>query len=141
MPFPLKSNYAVLSGAGLANQILGGDEFWAQPPDELEKIGYDWLVTEHLFVASWDTQEIHPHADEFCYAIDGDVTLHLESEDGANRQSVVLRAGSAFLIPRKMWHTAEITSPVRMIFITMGAGTEVRPITGRDTELSGVLRT
>ncbi|KAB2309099.1 cupin domain-containing protein [Betaproteobacteria bacterium SCN2] len=127
MSFKLLSNYAVLSSNGDGRSTLGGEEFWTQPPEEIERTGHDWLVTEHLFTASWDYEEIHPEADEFCYVMEGSVVLRLEARDGSDQQSVTLVAGSAFLIPRNMWHTAEVPEPVRMIFITMGAGTDVRP--------------
>jgi uncharacterized cupin superfamily protein len=127
MSFKLLSNYAVLSSNGNGRSTLGGEEFWAQPPEEIEKAGHDWLVTEHQFTTSWDYQEIHPEADEFCYVVEGSVTLRLEARDGSGQGSVSLDSGAAFLIPRNMWHTAEVTEPVRMIFITMGAGTDVRP--------------
>lgn len=127
MPFKLLSNYAVLSSDGRGTSTLGGDAFWSQPPENLEKLGRDWLVSEFLFTASWESQEIHPEADEFCYVIEGEVTLHLESDDRSSRKTVSLDTGSAFLIPRNTWHTAEVAKPVRMIFITMGAGTQGRP--------------
>jgi mannose-6-phosphate isomerase-like protein (cupin superfamily) len=129
MSFKLLSNYAVLSSNGNVRSTPGGDAFWAQPSEEIEKVGRDWLVTEHLFTASWDYQEIHPEADEFCYVVEGSVVLHLEASDGSGQQSVTLDAGSVFPIPRNMWHTVEVVEPVRMIFVTMGSGTDVRPNT------------
>lgn len=125
--FKLLSNYAILPPNGRGRTTLGGEYFWNQPPEEIEKVGRDWLITEHRFTASWDYQEIHPEADEFCYVVEGSVILHLESLDGSDRQAITLATGSAFLIPRNMWHTAKVTEPMRMILVTMGAGTLSRP--------------
>ena len=53
--------------------------------------------------------------------------MHLETRAGSDKRSVALKSGCAFLIPRETWHWAGVLAPVRMIFVTMGAGTTVRP--------------
>ena len=34
----------------------------------------------------------------------------------------------AVVVPRGVWHTARIRAPSRMLHITLGAGTETRPV-------------
>ena len=57
MHFKLESNYAVLSPDGTGKWTPGGDAFWSQPPEEIDKVGRDWLVTEHVFTSSWTTRK------------------------------------------------------------------------------------
>jgi quercetin dioxygenase-like cupin family protein len=46
--------------------------------------------------------ERHPGADELLYVLEGETELTLLAEDGPVR--VRVRAGSAFVVPRGLWH-------------------------------------
>ena len=37
-------------------------------------------------------------------------------------------AGQFVLVPKGMWHTAKISAPCRMLFITAGESTQHRPL-------------
>ena len=34
----------------------------------------------------------------------------------------------AVVVPKGVWHTAKVLAPSRMLFVTMGAGTQHRPV-------------
>ena len=54
-----------------------------------------------------------------------DLVLEL---DGAERAVPLRRPGEHVLIPRGVWHTARVSTPCSMLFITPGRGTENRPV-------------
>jgi mannose-6-phosphate isomerase-like protein (cupin superfamily) len=82
------------------------------------------LVSMHTFTEPWTSWERHPNGDELVLCVDGQMTLHQEV-DGSDR-TVTLRAGEAVINPPGVWHTADVEGPATAVFITAGAGTEVR---------------
>jgi uncharacterized cupin superfamily protein len=56
----------------------------------------------------------------------GAAELRLEWPTGV--QAVKLRAGDAYVIPKGAWHTVKVLEPCRMLHVTMGAGTQHRPL-------------
>lgn len=83
------------------------------------------LVSMHTFSESWDSWEMHPNGDELVACVAGTVVLH--QEIGDEQRTVELHAGEAVVNPPGAWHTADVTGPCTALFITAGAGTEVRP--------------
>jgi len=53
-----------------------------------------------------------------------EITLHQQRDGGVT--TVTLRAGDAAVNPAGVWHTADVASSARVLFITAGAGTEHR---------------
>ncbi len=51
--------------------------------------------------------------------------LQLEQADGL--QKIAMNGSGAIVVPRGVWHTARVFAPSRMLHVTRGAGTEVRP--------------
>ena len=82
------------------------------------------LVTLHTFTESWDSWEVHPLGEELVVCIEGAITLHQELNGEA--RSVTIQAGEAVVNPPGAWHTADVTGSATALFITAGAGTEVR---------------
>jgi mannose-6-phosphate isomerase-like protein (cupin superfamily) len=83
------------------------------------------LVSLHSFSDSWDTWEMHPNGEELVVCLEGSVVLH--QEIGPDRVTVELGKGEAVVNPPGAWHTADVTEPCTALFITAGAGTEIRP--------------
>lgn len=119
--------YALLDAGGGIRTLPGGRAFWAQPPEALDALGRDWLVSEFSFDTDWASWEMHPQAEEFVYLLDGDVTFLIEAADGTQASQRLSDRG-ALVVPRGAWHTAKVHRPSRMFFITLGAGTEHRPV-------------
>ena len=117
--------YVHLAEDGVATQLPGGEEFWRMPEAEIDRSGGGWLVSEFEFDADWPNWEMHPHADEFVYLLSGSVEVHLERPDGLHK--VELKGSGAVVVPRGIWHTAKVNAPSRMLHVTRGAGTELRP--------------
>lgn len=126
MAIDLSSHYVLLDAAGAASTVNGGEEFWSQPPDELDRFGRGWLVSEYTFAADWPQWEMHPEADEVLRLMSGAAELLLEWPTGI--QAVSMLAGDAYVIPKGAWHTVKVIEPCSMLHITMGAGTQHRPL-------------
>lgn len=84
------------------------------------------LVMSFSFTEDWPTWEIHPAGDEVVALVSGAATLVLETPQGEVLHTLS-RPGDFVIVPRGVWHTARISSPCTMIFITPGEGTENRP--------------
>lgn len=83
------------------------------------------LVSLHTFTEPWDSWEMHPDGDELVVCIAGRMVLHQEVA-GVVR-TVTLETGHAVVNPPGAWHTADVDAPATALFITAGAGTQVRP--------------
>ena len=84
------------------------------------------LVSLYRFDASWDSWEMHPAGDELVICVSGAITLLQELPDGAVC-TVVLGPGEYAINPPGVWHTADLTQPATVLFITAGLGTQHRP--------------
>jgi hypothetical protein len=124
MHFDPRETYVRLTPSGAAQQLPGGDRFWSLPEPEINRLSHGWLVTEFEFSSDWSNWEMHPAAEEFVYLLSGAAVLLLEQPDGIQEVSLARRA--AVVIPKGVWHTAKVSQPSRMLFITMGRGTQHR---------------
>ncbi|MFZ6655858.1 cupin domain-containing protein [Undibacterium sp. TJN19] len=125
MKIDSQKNYVALAGDGNATVLLGGDAFWSLPEPDIEAWGKHWLISEFSCESDWPSWEMHPHADEFVYLLSGTADFLLEEGDEVKRIS--MQPGAAVLVPKGRWHTAKVHAPSRMLFMTMGLGTEHRP--------------
>ena len=83
------------------------------------------LISMHEFDADWPTWEKHPAGDEVVLLLSGRATLVLRTRDGDQTVELV-DPGTYVVVPRGTWHTARISSPTRMMFVTPGEDTENR---------------
>lgn len=124
MHFDPSEIYVHLTAGGTAEQLPGGEQFWSKPESELDSLGNGWLVTEFECSSDWPNWEMHPAADEFVYLLSGTAVMLLQQANGL--QEVPLLGRAAVVVPKGVWHTARVTQPSRMLFVTMGRGTEHR---------------
>jgi len=82
------------------------------------------LVSLHTFTESWDSWEMHPVGEELVVVVAGLLTLHQELPGGV--ETVGLRPGQAVVNPAGVWHTADVATEATAVFVTAGAGTQVR---------------
>ncbi len=116
--------YVHLADDGKAHEV-SGDSFWQLPPEEFERFGTGWLVSEFAFTEDWPTWEMHPEGDEIVYLLSGSVELLLDR--GGEIQTIAMEGSGAVVVPRGVWHTAKLRLPSRMLHVTRGEGTENRP--------------
>jgi mannose-6-phosphate isomerase-like protein (cupin superfamily) len=120
--FDPSETYVHLTSSGAAERLAGGERFWSQP--DLDRFGHGWLVSEFEFASDWSNWEMHPEAEEFVYLLSGAAVLLLELPGGL--QEVPLSGRAAVVVPKGTWHTAKVIQPSRMLFVTMGHGTQHR---------------
>lgn len=73
----------------------------------------------------WPTWERHTKGDELVIVIEGSGTFH--QVIGDETRSSPFKAGDTFINPKGVWHTADVTSPMRAIYVTPCPGTENKP--------------
>jgi len=122
--FDPAETYVHLTAAGSAEPVPGGERFWSLPEAELDRFDGGWLITEFECASDWPNWEMHPDADEFVYLLSGAAVLLLEEPGGV--REVPLFGRAAVVVPRGIWHTAKVSEPSRMLFVTRGRGTEHR---------------
>ena len=84
------------------------------------------LVSLFTFNEPWATWEMHPNGHEVVLCISGTMVLHQENPDGA-RSQVTLEPGQYAINAPGVWHTADVSGTATGVFITAGAGTQIRP--------------
>jgi hypothetical protein len=125
-PFFPDRIYTHLDADGTSKTVAGGNEFWSLPPNEIEQFGRGWLVSEYEFASDWKTWEMHPMADEYVYLLSGELELHLDEVSGV--RVIAIHDRGAVVVPKGIWHTAKIKKTSRLLHITMGEGTQIRPV-------------
>lgn len=81
------------------------------------------LVSAYQFESDWPTWEKHPAGDEVVVLLSGSARMLMKTSSG--EKAVVLdKAGDYIVVPADTWHTAKVSEPTHMLFITPGEGTE-----------------
>ena len=125
MSFKPDDQYVYLATDGRGQTTPGGERFWSLPSAEMAKFEDGWLVSEFVCSEDWKNWEMHPQAEEFVYLLSGDIEFIQEGPSGTTATRITGRG--AVLVPRGVWHTALVFAPSRMLFVTMGGGTQHRP--------------
>lgn len=81
------------------------------------------LVARYEFGSDWPSWEVHPQGDEVVVLMSGAAEMIFD-ERGGKRSVRLSRPGEFVIVPRGTWHTAKISTPTAMLFITPGEGTE-----------------
>jgi mannose-6-phosphate isomerase-like protein (cupin superfamily) len=124
--FDLESEYVILDAEGGARTTPGGAAFWeALMGGRMPDVERGRLVTIGESTESWSNWEMHPQGEELIVLLEGRVDFVLD-EGGSERVITLDRAGRSLVIPRGTWHTARVSAPARMLFVTAGAGTQHR---------------
>lgn len=84
------------------------------------------LVSQFSFDRDWESWECHPAGEEYVCLLEGSVEFVLEI-DGEHQRVAMKEPGEFVLVPKNTWHTAKVSKPTRMLFITPGEGTQNRP--------------
>lgn len=126
LPNQIERDFIVLSPDKKAS-VEPADETLYDRLDEKYNsfIGHE-LISLYEFESDWSNWEIHPHGDEIVLLISGEVEFLLEVESGQSR--ITLREqGQYLVVPKGVWHTAKTNSKSKILFITLGQGTQHRP--------------
>ena len=83
------------------------------------------LVMIETSPTDWPAWECHSEGDELVIVLEGEAEF-MQQIDGSELRFAV-RAGDTVINPAGVWHTANVTKPLRAIYITPCPGTQHRP--------------
>lgn len=119
----LFDHFVVLKPDLLLDQLQVSSDIYQRLDEQYEQFRSHTLISAHQFTEDWSTWEKHPAGDEMVVLLTGHAELILRKASGD--ESVELKEpGSFVLVPRDTWHTARVSEPTSMLFITPGEGTE-----------------
>jgi mannose-6-phosphate isomerase-like protein (cupin superfamily) len=123
----LLDTYVVLDSANAAREVAVTPTIWQDLSTKFDGFKGRTLVSRFEFDKDWDSWERHPNGDEVVVLVSGSGDLVLD-EGGKERVVKLSKPGDFAVVPKGMWHTARVSVPTTMIFITPGEGTENRPL-------------
>jgi mannose-6-phosphate isomerase-like protein (cupin superfamily) len=124
--FDLAGTYVQLDDGPAAVAVDVDDDFWEKIESRPALHGGRLVGTFHNG-ADWGVWEMHPAGDEVVCLLSGAIDVILEEETG--ERTVALQAGATCIVPRGVWHTANVRTPGDSLHITRGTGTRHRPRT------------
>ena len=130
MNLQLQTSFVVLHGARSAQPVRVTPTLYAQLNRRFHGFKGRSLVALHRFTKDWPTWERHPAGDEFVCLLAGRARLVLRRKSG-DKVMQLRKPGAFVIVPRGVWHTARISVPTRLLFITPGAGTQNRVLPKR----------
>ena len=121
------ASYAHLGEDGSVLPLQVTESFWSDlSGGRYDHLGPGRLVSWIAFSESWESWEVHPDGDELVCLLSGSMDFVLDRRP--EEETVALREPGAFLVvPRGVWHTANVNTPSTGLFITAGEGTQHRP--------------
>jgi mannose-6-phosphate isomerase-like protein (cupin superfamily) len=123
--FDLVSTYVRLADEGEAVPVDIGNDWWLQIDSHCD-FSNGRLVRAFLMTDNSSEWEMHPEGDELLFLLSGAIEMILQNGD---RERVLeLRPGAACIVPRGVWHRANIRRASKGLFITPGKGTQHRPV-------------
>jgi len=125
--FDLINTYIHLQDGADAVPVAVGEDFWATIGTRTD-LHSGRLVTLFRIQSTdeWVHWEMHPAGDEVVCLLSGAIDLILQ--EGEHERILELRSRAAGIISRGVWHRAIVHAPSDVLFITRGAGTQLRPV-------------
>lgn len=122
--FDLATTYVQLEDGPAATAVEVDDAFWENIDARPELHGGRLVGTFHNS-EDWGVWEMHPAGEEIVSLLSGAIDVVLEEQHG--ERVVELRRGSTCIVPRGVWHTANVREPGDTLHITRGEGTQHKP--------------
>ena len=123
--FDLVDTYVHLPDGPAATPVEVSEDFWAQI-DSRTDLHDGRLVCIFHMTEDWTIWEMHPAGDEIVLLLSGAIDVVLEEREG--ERVVELRGRAGCVVPRGVWHRANIHAPSDVLHVTRGAGTQHRPV-------------
>ena len=118
----LDSTFVVTDPGQNAVALSVGDTFWSDLDEKYGDFAGHSLISCFSFEEPWPTWEVHPAGDEFVYLLSGEAEMILATADG-DKTVTLSNPGEFVIVPRNTWHTARVSVPTAMLFVTPGEGT------------------
>jgi mannose-6-phosphate isomerase-like protein (cupin superfamily) len=127
-PYLLSSTYLRLRPDVSIEPLHVGNDFWPRiMAGKLGDFHHEYLVITVSYDTDWTTWEMHPNGDEVVMLLEGSTTMVLEI-DGREKLVELNESCAYVVVPRGTWHTSRTRKACRMLFITAGEGTQIRPL-------------
>lgn len=81
------------------------------------------LISCYEFCSDWPSWEVHPNGDEVVVLLAGQATILLRLDTGKT-PVLLAEAGAYVVVPKGVWHTAQVPEKAKLLFITPGEGTQ-----------------
>ena len=121
-PANLQSTFAIVKPDQGVDCLQVTETVYADLERAYDNFAGHQLVAIHQFDGDRPSWEVHPHGDEIVVLLSGSADLVLRRDEG--NESVPLKApGDYIVVPKGIWHTANVQQPARMLFITPGQET------------------
>ena len=75
--------------------------------------------------ADWSTWECHPQGAEIVHVLEGSGTFYQQVQE--EEVAIPFQPGATLINPPGVWHTADVTEPMRAIYITPCPDTDHKP--------------
>ena len=125
-PLDLALNYLHLRGESDVDRHQATPGFWEDLPNRAD-LHEGRLVVPSRFDGDWPKWEVHHQGEELVVLLEGEFDLLLEG-NGVQERVPLRRAGDTAIVPRGVWHTADVPIRASALFVTPGAWeTEHRP--------------
>ena len=129
-PYDIHTTYLHLADGGQATALPVTATFWQDlGSGALAAVGESGrLVSTGSYASDWTSWEMHPQGEEFVCLMSGAADFLLQRADGGVDTVHLAGPGAFVLVPAGAWHTAKVSEPTSMLFITPGTGTEHKPV-------------
>lgn len=117
-PLRLGTSVLHLAEHGVVTALPMTADFWSDMPTIFASGRMLSLIAQER---DWPVWEMHPEGDEVIWLLEGRIGLHSEG-----RGSVEMQAGDCIIMPKGIWHTADVIEPGQALFLTEGADTRHR---------------
>lgn len=118
-PLRLGTSVLHLAEHGVVTALPMTPDFWTDMPAIFASGRMLSLIAHER---DWPVWEMHPEGDEVIWLLTGRIHLHSEG-----RGSVEVQAGDCIIMPKGVWHTADVMEQGEALFLTEGAHTKHRP--------------
>lgn len=121
----LQDTFAVLKPDLLFDLIKVSPTIYQELDENYNNFKGHTLVSTYEFDSDWGMWERHPAGDELVILLSGAAKMLLKQPTGEEVVALT-EPGDYLIVPKNIWHTARVSEPTRMLFITPGEGTEHR---------------
>jgi len=116
-------HFAILKPDLLVDTLAVSPSIYQQLDEWYDGFRGHTLISAYHFTEDWQTWEKHPAGDEMVILLSGKAQFLLRGKTGD--ESIMLEEPGAYLIvPKDTWHTARISQPASVLFVTSGEGTQ-----------------
>lgn len=128
-PYQATETYLHLGPEGTSVPLDVNETFWEKlTTGSFDHLGPGRLVSTYDFADDWASWERHPAGEEVVILLSGAMEFVLDTDD-RQRKVALNQPGQFLLVPRGVWHTANVEQGAKALFITPGEGTGHRPRT------------